>query len=280
MSFSKAASGGDQFQPSEYYNYQTGFGHLLLIYPKAYDPAMRTKASENPSSAADCDIVVVDKPGPDGAPLVFREARLFGNLARSVRHLTEPDGTPKKYLGRIGQGEKQVGKNPPWILLDWTDQDLALAQPVAHAFEAGQFGQSVQNPMQQQAPAAPPMQQQWQQRPPSPQTYQQQPPVQQYQAQPPVQQQQFQQTPPSGPPPGQQQWQAPATPQAQWNANAAPAQSAAPAPAQTGASPIDPNVVAFLSQRGIAIQPGMGHDDAVAVGKSFQPDFSQQFPNY
>lgn len=146
MSFSQPAGGGDSFTPAEH------FGNLVLIYPKSYNPEETT--TKGVTKSADADVVVIDKLGPDGQPLAFRDVRLFGNLAYNVRFLTEPNGSPRKYLGRIGQGENTRG-TPPWILIKWTDADVAMATPVAAAFEAGQFAVATPNPMQPPAPATP-----------------------------------------------------------------------------------------------------------------------------
>ncbi|WP_432112760.1 hypothetical protein [Streptomyces sp. S1] len=253
MSFSQPAAGGDSFTPADHQ------GHLLLIYPKAYNPAEDT--SKGLTQAADVDIVIVDKLGPTGQPLVFKDARVFGNLARSVRVLTEADGSPKKYLGRLGQGPNTKG-TPPWILLNWTEADVAAATPVAAAFEAGQFSAPA-NPMAA-APPAPP-QQQWQQSPPSGAP-----------ASPPAQQQW--QQPPVGAPQG---YPAPApqatgaAPQQQWT----PPPAAPTPPSAPAASAVDPQLGAFLAQRGVT-QPMPDMATAVSVARTFQPDFGQQFPQY
>ncbi len=136
--FAAPGAGGDQFDPKEHH------GRLLLIYPKAYNPAEPTKFGESP--AADADVVVVD--APNGA-VTLKDARLFGNLAKSVRNQV---GTGQPVLGRLGQGENTKG-NPPWIILDATQnsQDVALAGPAHAAYQAGEF-----TPPQPAAAAPPP----------------------------------------------------------------------------------------------------------------------------
>lgn len=231
MSFSQPAAGGDNFTPAEHK------GHLLLLYPKAYNPQENT--TKGITEAADVDVVVVDKLGPNGQPLVFKDARVFGNLARSVRVLLEADGSPKKYLGRLDQGPNTKG-TPPWILQNWTDADVAMATPVATAFEAGQFTPAV-NPMS--TPPAPPAA-------PAPA------PPQQWQAG------AAGHSPATAPPtaPAAPQWQPPAP-------AAAPSTPTPPAP--TAAPAIDPNLVAFLASKGVTVPPGMDQATAEAIARSF-----------
>lgn len=217
MSFSQPAAGGDNFTAADHN------GHLLLIYPKHYNPDEPT--TKGNTQAADVDVIVVDKLGPNGQPLVFKDARIFGNLARSVRN-----DLGGKVLGRLGQGPNTKG-TPPWILQNYTDADVAMATPVAAAFEAGQFAQpTAPNPMAQGAPygAAP-------------------------------------QTPPAAAP---QQWQqAPAAaPAQQWQAPAPTGQPAAPAaaPAPAGGA-ADPALLAHLAQYGINLPPTTPQAQAEAI---------------
>lgn len=228
-----APGGGDNFTPAEHN------GHLMIVYPKSYTDGAKTKHGE--SSAADVDIVIVDKFGPDGKPLAFINARLFGNLARSVRN-----DVGGQVLGRLGQGPNTQG-SPPWILQNFTDQDAAAAGPVDAAYRAGQFAQAA-NPMsgapsapaQQPAPPVAPQQQQWQ------------PPTQQYGA------------PPASAP-------TPAPPQ-QWQTQP-PAAAAPPAPepyvpptAPAPAAHIDPNLLAFLASKGLhGPYPDQATAEAVAA---------------
>jgi hypothetical protein len=253
VGFSPPAAGGDNFTTADH------LGKLVIIYPKTYNPAAST--SKGITEAADADVVVCDSYGPDGQPLVFREARVFGNLARSVRMLTEQDGSPKKYLGRIGQGPNTKG-TPPWILIDSSENpaDLAMAGPVAQAFEQGQFAAPAPNPMAPPAAPATPApgsgygapQQQWQ--PPQPAATQQ-----------------WQQPPATSPPPQQQQWQQPQAPAAQWNAPAAAPPSAtpaAPSPAPAASTPTvayDPALAQFLQSRGITPPPDEATARAIAA---------------
>lgn len=247
MSYSQPAAGGDGFAPADHN------GRLLLVYPKAYDPNATTKHSKTPgdTQAADVDIIIIDELGPNGQPVVLRDTRLFGNLARSVRVLTEPDGSPKKYLGRLGQEDTGKG-SPAWVIRNWTDQDVAMCEPVRIAFEAGQLAPAVSNPMSSPAaaPAVPAYGAASSPAPPAataPQAVWTPPPA-------------ATEAPVAAPNAAAAQWQPSVS------APAAPAPVPAPAAAATA---VDPNLVAFLQARGVTVQPGMDQATCEAIAKSF-----------
>lgn len=247
-----APGGGDQFNAADHR------GHLLIIYPKSYQPEVQTK--NGPSSAADVDIVIVDKPGPDGRPMHFMNARLFGNLANSVRN-----DLGGKVLGRLDQINTQGGRTP-WILQNFTDADAASAGPADAAYQAGQFRQA-QNPMAA-APAAPPQPQQWQ----GASAYNAAPGRNASQGYP--------ASPPSTPPPQQwQQQQAPPPQEQQWAQNPTPVSTppAPPAP-PAAAQGVDPQLLSYLQSKGLPSAP-QDMATAVMIGKTF-PDFAQAFPQY
>jgi hypothetical protein len=239
--FAQPSAGGEKFEPKDF------GGALLMIYPKSYNPNETT--TFGPSTSADCDIVVVDRQDPNapGSPVIKRNARLFGNLANSVR-----DSIGSQVLGRLGQVPTNKG-NPAWVLQSYSDADAALAVPVHTAWVAGQFQPPANHqaaPAQQQPPA------QWQGQP-------QAPAPQQQWGNPGFAPAQAQAAPPQAAAPapdlwaGQQQFaqQAPAQapPQQQY---APPAQQAAPP-----AGPEDPSI-AFLISKGLpeaqvrAMDPG------------------------
>lgn len=127
--FSQPSAGGDKFEPGDYN------GRLLLLYPKSYNPNETTKFG--PSTSADVDVIVVDAIDPaTGTPTYKHNARVFGNLANSVR-----DSIGAVVLGRLGQGPNTKG-NPPWRLGEHTNADQALAQPHHDAYTRGQFKQA------------------------------------------------------------------------------------------------------------------------------------------
>lgn len=225
-----APGGGDSFVPADHN------GALLLVYPKSFVDASKTKHGD--TASAEVDVIVVDRPGPDGRPQSFIGARFFGNLAKTVRN-----DLGGQVLGRLGQGPNTQG-SPPWILLNFTDQEAAQAGPAHAAYQQGQF-KATTPPMQAPAPSAPPAQQ-WQQPPaaaPAPQQWQTPAP----QAAP---------APAPQAPPTAQQWQAPAAP------------VAAPTPVATPPASIDPNLVQFLAGHGITIPPGATQADAEAIANS------------
>lgn len=211
-----SAGGGETFEPAQF------MGALCIVYPKSYNPNDTTKHGQ--TTSADVDIVVVDRVDPaTNQPVIKRNARLFGNLANSVR-----DSLGRQVLGRIGQVPTNKG-NPAWALLDPTDADAAQAGPVHQAYQAGQF----KPPAQPQQPQGGPAQgQQWGAPPAQPQQQWGAPPQQQWQQpQPPAQ------GPPQGQPDlwaGQQQY-----------AQQPPAQAPRGAPP---AGPEDPSIAALIAK--------------------------------
>lgn len=228
MTFSQPSAGGDTFDAKDHN------GSLLLVYPHSF--SAETPTAHGVSASADVDIIIIDKLGPDGRPMYFQNARLFGNLAKSVSR-----DLGGQVLGRLGQVPTTRG-NPAWVLQNFTDQDAAAAGPVHAQYQQGMF-KATENPMQQQAqaPAAAPAQQ-WT------------PPPAQAAA------------------PAQQQWQAPAQQQApaaapaqQWQAPASTGQPVAPAAAPAPAGAADPALLAHLAQHGINLPPTTPHDQALAI---------------
>ncbi len=228
MSFSQPSAGGDQFDAKDYN------GRLLIVYPKSFSAETPTAHGISPS--ADVDIVVVDAVDPaTGMPKYFQNARLFGNLAKSVSR-----DLGGQVLGRLGQVPTQRG-NPAWVLQNYTDQDVALATPADAAYRAGQFKQP-ENPMQQ--PAPPQQQQQWQPpaaAPPAPAATQ---PAW---------------TPPPAPtamPPQQgTPYAAPAAPAPQYAAPAPTGQPVAPAAPGPAGGAADPALLQRLAAVGINLPP-------------------------
>lgn len=246
MAFAQPSSpsGGDNFNANDHK------GALLIVYPKQFLQGIVT--TKGLSDAADVDIIVVDKRDETGKPLSFHGARLFGNLARSVRN-----DIGGQVLGRLNQITSANG-NTPWILENFTDQDQAAADPIDTAYRQGHFAPT-QNPMQPPAASAP--------APATPAATQpawtpQAPAAPQWQAPPapaaPAP------TPAAAPAP---QWSpGPATapaPTQQWSPPPAPA---APASAVAAPAVIDPSLVAFLASRGInGPFPDQATAEAIAV---------------
>lgn len=242
MSFSQPSAGGDQFDAKNHN------GQLLIVFPKSFSAETPTAHGISPS--ADCDIVVVDSIDQStGMPQIYVNARLFGNLAKSVSR-----DLGGQVLGRLGQVPTQRG-NPAWVLQNYTDQDVVLATPALNAYQAGQFKQP-EAPAQTPAPAAasfpaapapaPQQQQQWQAQQQFPQGPAQASPQQAPQ-------------PPFG---GVQQAAAPAQ---QWQAPAPTGQPAAPAAAPAPAGGADPALLAHLAQHGINLPPTTPQAQAEAI---------------
>lgn len=160
---------------------------------------------------------------------------LFINDARFFGNLAKSvrNDIGGQVLGRLGQGPNTRG-TPPWILSNFTDADAAAAGPLHQAYQAGQF-KPAENPMAPPAAAQP-----------AP-GYASAAPQQQWTP------------PPAAAPPAQQQWSPPPT--------AAPPQ-AAPAPSVPSGS-VDPQLVAFLTQRGVQVTPQMTQEQAVAIAAAF-----------
>lgn len=231
-----APNSGDNFVTAEHK------GHLLIVYPKTFLENQTT--TKGLSDLADCDIIVVDKYDATGKPLAFHGARLFGNLARSVRN-----DIGGQVLGRLNQITSANG-NTPWILENFTDQDQAAADPIDTAYRQGHFAPT-QNPMQPPPPAAyapatptpaaspPAWTPQGAQPPAAPAQQWQAPPVQAAPAP----------APAAAPAP---QWSpGPATapaPTQQWSA---PPQAAPPVAPTAPAAAIDPGLLKYLADRGI-----------------------------
>lgn len=207
-------------------------GHLLLFFPIRYNPEETTKFGA--STSANTDIIDVD------TGKVILDAKVFGNLANSLRN----DCGGGVVLGRLGQGVNTKG-NPPWILNPFDPTtDPPRADPLLAQYKAGQFKQPAA-PAQSSAPASPAANQQY----PAPAA-----------------------TAPAAPAQWQAQSSAPVqtgAPQAGWNAPP-PAAAPAPPPAPAPAAPaVDPNLVAFLAQRGVTVTPGMDQATCEAIARTF-----------
>lgn len=233
--FAQPSAGGDQFDPRLYK------GHLLLFVPSQFYAEMPTK--NGASAAADTDIIALELiDAQTGKPTVFHNARVFGNLATSVRGAVGGG----VILGRLDQGPNTKG-NPPWILTEHTEAEAQASVPVYDAYKRGEF-------VQPSAPAQV-----------APQQY----------GGPPV----AQDVPPWGfsspaaasraiypngaPPPQGGSWEPPyAHP-----TTTAPAVPVTPAPAAIPA--VDPQLVAFLNERGVQVPPGMTQETAVMLANTY-----------
>ncbi len=103
---------GDQF------DMQAHNGALLLIDVNSFKEQIVT--AHGPADAIACTIAVLDgdHKGDEFSDTLLFPRVLVGQLKGSIG---------KQVLGRLGQGEKKPGKNPPWILNAPTDADTEVA---------------------------------------------------------------------------------------------------------------------------------------------------------
>lgn len=135
----------DQF-PQSSYDLQANLGALVLVTVRGIEDNVTTRLGDKPAARVSIDTL----DGPNGGThepdvLLFPQALL--RVCRSAHD--QARGGPAVILGRIGQGQPEAGKNPPWILLEPSYQDVEMAK----AFQARQSGQA--QPQQPQAPAGP-----------------------------------------------------------------------------------------------------------------------------
>lgn len=108
-------------------------GALLRIEVKGLKEAVPTQ--HGPADAISADVAILD--GPNKAAeladvLIFPKV-IVGQLKASIGQVV---------LGRLGQGERKPGKNPAWLLLAPTEDDVATAQK----FDAYKAKQAAEEP--------------------------------------------------------------------------------------------------------------------------------------
>lgn len=118
-------SAGDFFRPRDHQ------GELLFFKPHSIEKDVQTE--NGPSDATKSDVVILD--GPE-AGTEYANTLVFGALQHS---LSKQVGTGKWVLGRLGQGQKKPGKNPPWTLAAPTDADKDVARRYLAANTAAPF---------------------------------------------------------------------------------------------------------------------------------------------
>ena len=209
---------------------QEYLGRLFLIFPSRIMNNVETSQGTK-DRVVIADVVILDLVDPQtGQPTVFHEAWLFGTV---LVNQTAPE-VGNKVLGRLSQGQNVKG-NPPWMLQDYTPQDVAMAEQ----YEASH---------PRNAPAQPSgngnaPQQAWQQDAWGGLN--------------------------AAPPASNGQWQAPqqSPPQGQWTP--APAPAATPPVAPAPAPAMDPNLKAFLEQRGVDVSKIPDENTARQIAASF-----------
>jgi len=114
-------------------------GKLLIIEPVEYKTGIQTVHGD--ADAIEVNLVNLDDNTEHNNVLFFNVA-LKNALKSKVGH---------KVLARIGQGQAKPGKSAPWILLDATNDAVAVAK--ANAYIAGGITAPAQAPAQAAAPA-------------------------------------------------------------------------------------------------------------------------------
>jgi hypothetical protein len=107
--------------------------HIFENIGQPYETVTSSNKPGETSTAIDADVTVLDA---DGGPKEFRKARVFGQAIVGALSRVNPG---KPMLARIQQGQASPGKNPPWLLVDYTDADAQLAGAYLTQRAAGQF---------------------------------------------------------------------------------------------------------------------------------------------
>jgi hypothetical protein len=109
-----APSSGDRFVVADH------VGSLCIVTVKGHEVGVETSSGVGDVIVA--DILVVDGPDTGGH---YSDAWIFGKVL--VGQMKRKIG--RTLLGRFGQGEKQPGKTPAWVLNPTDDpREIALAQ--------------------------------------------------------------------------------------------------------------------------------------------------------
>lgn len=120
MTFAAPAPAGDQLPAAEV------LGHLLLIAPHEYRTGIITKftkAGQPGEDAIVIDCAVLTQQDATGQVPVFRDALWFNIGLR----LTLKKQMGQLVLARMGQGEGKQGQDPPFTLIDATQDAQAVA---------------------------------------------------------------------------------------------------------------------------------------------------------
>lgn len=118
-------SKGDQF------NNEENLGRLLIIEVHETD-SIKTTASDEPADVIKADVYALTE--ADGKtmldePVHYEDTFLFGRVIYSS--LKSKVG--KTVVGVLGQGEKQKGKNAPWVIEPANEKQKAKAQAAYNA---------------------------------------------------------------------------------------------------------------------------------------------------
>lgn len=94
-----------------------------LLYFTVHELVKDIQTDYGPSDAIRCDVAVLDG---DDKGTIYQDTLIFPSVLR--RQLSGGVGSvDPSILGRLGQGvSKKAGQNPPWILADPTEDELAV----------------------------------------------------------------------------------------------------------------------------------------------------------
>lgn len=136
---------------SEGVDLKTLNGSLLVLDVLGYETGINTTFGEK--DAVRVNIGVVD--GPRGGEQVADSLLFGGNLIGRLKGLVG-----QKTCGRLAQGQPKPGQQPPWMLLDPTDADIAAAAQFVTYQASQQLGGQQPAAAVQQAPGGyvPPVQ--------------------------------------------------------------------------------------------------------------------------
>ncbi len=120
----------EQAAQGDLFNMDDHKGELVVFWPIEFEADFNTINGL-------ADIIYANVLVADGehAGEFFENSMIFGKVI--VPSLKPKIG--KQVLGRIGQGAKQPGKSPAWIIQPYTDEDVDVALEAIRAHKAGEF---------------------------------------------------------------------------------------------------------------------------------------------
>lgn len=109
-------------------------GHLLLIFPTAYETGISTTFGDK--DAVRLDVIDLD------AGEEWPDSMWFGNyLVGSLKKMVG-----QKVLARMSKGTAKAGQSAPWVLVDATTDQAAVAKAVQWQNDKAAAGLSAPSP--------------------------------------------------------------------------------------------------------------------------------------